>query len=83
MLAGLAPMEEVERTNVLMVCPNQQTRFALYNLYTMKVDRKNNCYNYKGFGHLARNCRNRGTGGKIGQERRMEYGGCHSILNPK
>jgi len=39
------------------------------------VDRSNrNCYSYGGFGHLARNCRNRGIGERIGLERRLEYG---------
>ena len=30
----------------------------------MNVDRRENrnCYSYRGFGHLARNCRNRKTG---------------------
>jgi len=43
----------------------------------MDVDRKKNrnCYNYRGFGHLARNCRNRRTGNRIGEGRRLEYGG--------
>jgi len=41
----------------------------------MEVDKSNrNCYSCRGFGHLARNYRNRGTGGRIGQGRRLEYG---------
>ena len=32
-----------------------------------------NYYNYESFGHMARNCRNRGIGGRIGKERRLEY----------
>jgi len=35
--------------------------------------RNKNCYNCKRFGHLARNCRNRGIGGIIGEGRRLEY----------
>jgi len=26
-----------------------------------------------GFGHIAQHCKNRGTEGRIGQERRLEY----------
>ena len=41
----------------------------------MEVDRSNrNCYSYGGFGHLARNCRNKGIKDKIGDGRRLEYG---------
>ena len=41
----------------------------------MKVDCGNkNCYNYRDFGHLARNCRNRETKGRIGKGRRLECG---------
>jgi len=40
----------------------------------MDVDWGNrNCYNCRGFGYLARNCRNRGTGNRIGEGRRLEY----------
>ena len=40
----------------------------------MDVDKRNrNCYNCEGFGHLARNCRNRGTEGRIREKRRLEY----------
>jgi len=39
----------------------------------MDVDQRNrNCYNCEGFGHLARNCRNKGIENRIG-ERRLEY----------
>ena len=58
-----------------MVYPNQRAGFAQYNLYTIDVNRGNwNCYNCKKFGHLVRNCRNRGTGNRIGEGRRLEYG---------
>jgi len=36
----------------------------------MEVDYGRNCYSCEGFGHLARNYRNRG---RIEQERRVEY----------
>jgi len=32
-----------------------------------------NCYNCRGFGHLARNCKNRRIENKIEEERRLEY----------
>jgi len=32
-----------------------------------------NCYSCERFGHLARNCRNRGTRNKIRKERRLDY----------
>jgi len=39
------------------------------------VDQENrNCYNCGKFRHLARNCRNRGIGNRIGEGRRLEYG---------
>jgi len=41
----------------------------------MDIDRGNrNYYNCGRFGDLARNCRNRGTEGKIGKGRRLKYG---------
>jgi len=40
----------------------------------MNVDRGNrNCYNYRGFGHLVRNCRNRRIEGRMGKGRRLKY----------
>jgi len=43
----------------------------------MNVDRRENWnyYNCGGFGHLARNCRNRRTENRIGKGRRLEYSG--------
>jgi len=67
-------MEGVERTNTKIVCPNQRAMFAQHNPYAMDMDYKNqNCHNYGGFGHLARNCRNSGTRNRIGKGRRLEY----------
>ena len=59
---GPAPMEGVERTNAAMTTSQQRTGFPQRNPYAMDVDRRENrnCYAYRGFGHLARNYRNRG-----------------------
>jgi len=68
---GPAPMEGVERTNVAMTRPHQQgAGFPQRNLYAMDVDKRENRNYYAcgRFGHLARNCKNRG----IGINRRME-----------
>ncbi len=43
--------------------------------YVMEVDRERNCYTCRGFGHMARNCRNRGQRGRVADNRRVEYGG--------
>ena len=50
--------------------------FTLYNLYIIEVDHKNrNCYNYREFGYLTRNYKNKGIGYKIRERRRLEYRG--------
>ena len=73
---GPAPMEGVERTNAVVVrgaragvgqsmgAPSRQDPFA------MEVDHGRNCYACRGFGHMARNCRNRER-----VMRRVEIGG--------
>jgi len=74
---GPAPMEGVERTNAVVVrgqgqgtgIPPRRDPFA------MEVDRGRNCYACGGFGHMARNCRNRGQRGRVADNRRVEYGG--------
>ena len=79
---GPAPMEGVERTNTAMATPQQRTGFPQRNPYAMDVDRRENrnCYACGRFGHLARNCRNRG----IGMNRRMEVDqDANSNLNRK
>ena len=43
--------------------------------FTMKIDKGRNCFACRGFGHLARHCRNRGMRGRVGENRRIEYGG--------
>jgi len=59
-----APMEEVERTNVVMANSQQRAGFPQRNPYAIDVNRRENrnCYTCGGFGHLTRNYRNRGTG---------------------
>ena len=46
---------------------------AQCNSYAINIDKGRNCYACKEFGHLARNCRNRGIGNRIGESRRLEY----------
>jgi len=74
---GPCPIEGVERTNTVMMWPQQRIGFAQRNLYAMNVDRRENgnCYNCRGFRHLARNYKNRRAENRIGEERKLEYGG--------
>jgi len=48
------------------------------NLYIMEVDCSRNCYSCRGFGHLARNCKNKKI---IEQERKLEYGDNSNNVN--
>ena len=68
-----APMEGVERTDVVMICPQQRVGVAQRNPYAMNVDRERNCYACGEFGHMARHCRNRRIGNRIGEEKKLEY----------
>ena len=74
-ITGPALMEGIERTNAVVVrgqgvgVPPRRDPFA------MEVDKGRNCFACGGFGHMARNCRNRGMRGRVGDNRRVEYGG--------
>ena len=65
---GPAPMEGVERTNVVVVRGlGGEVRQSMgmpprWDPYAMEVDQGRNCYACGGFGHMARHCRNRGRG---------------------
>jgi len=71
---GPALMEGVERTNAVVVRGTGQGVGAppRRDPYAMEVDRGRNCYACGGFGHIAHHCRNRG--GRVAEERRLEYG---------
>ena len=73
---GPSPMEEVERTNAVVVRGVGQGQGAgippRRDPYAMEVDRERNCYTCRGFGHMACHCRNRGRGRPM-ERWRMEY----------
>ena len=85
---GPAPMEGVERTNAVVVRGSGQGTGQNAGVpprrdpFAMEVDQGRNCYAYKGFGHMACHCRNRGRGRPM-DGRRVEYGGgrIEEILN--
>ena len=59
---------------MVIVYPNQQARFVPYNPYAIEVNQINrNYYNYEGFRHIARYCRNREIKGRIRKGRKLEY----------
>ena len=67
-------MEGVKRTNAVVVRNSllgQGRGTIRRDSYTMKVDRRRNCYSCEEFGHLVQNCRNQRI---MSQKRRMEYG---------
>ena len=75
---GLAPIEGVERTNMVVVRGARQGQgqgtgvLSRQDPYAMKIDRGRNYYACGGFGHMAHYCRNRGRvirRVKIGQGR--------------
>jgi len=53
----------------LELLQNQEERMRR-DSYVIDVDHGKNCYSCGGFGHLARNCRNKE---RIEQEKRLEY----------
>jgi len=70
-----ALVEGVERMDAVMICSQQRVGGTQRSPYAMNVDRRENrnYYSCEGFGHLARNCRNKRTGNRIGERRRLEY----------
>ena len=50
------------------------------NIYAMEVDQGRNYYNCKGFGHIAKYCRDWEF---VGKKRRVEYGDNCNIDNLK
>jgi len=72
---GPAPMEGVERTNVVIICSQQRAGDVQKNSYAIDVNRREgrNCYNCGGFRHMARHYRNRRVGNRVGKRRRLEY----------
>ena len=71
-----ALMEEVERTNVVVVRGQGQGAGILprQDPFAMNIDHGRNCYACGEFRHMARHCRNRGQRGRIVDNRRVEYG---------
>ena len=56
---GPAPIEEVERINVVVVRGlGQGIGAPRRDPYAMEVDRERNCYVCRDFGHIAHHCRN-------------------------
>jgi len=76
---GPAPMEDVERTNAVVLRGSGMGQSAgiplRRNPYAMEVDRGRNCYACGGFRHMARNCKNRSQRERVAENRRVEYGG--------
>jgi len=74
---GPALMEGVERTNAVVVRRQGQGTGIppRWDPFAMEVDRGRNCFACGGFGHMACHCRNRGRGGRVAENRRVEYGG--------
>jgi len=73
-------MEGIERMNAVVVRGSgvgggqNMGASPRQDPFTMEVDHGRNCYACGGFGHMARNCRNRGRGRPM-DGRRVEYGG--------
>ena len=76
-ITGPTPMEEVEKTNAVVVRGQEQGVgiSPRWDPYAMEVDRGRNCYACRGFRHMAHHCRNRGQRRRVAENRRVEYGG--------
>jgi len=62
-------MKGVKRTNMVIANSQQRAGFSQRNPYTMNIDRsRRNCYVCGGFGHIAKNCRNRGMNQRMEME---------------
>ena len=71
-----APIEGVERTNVVVVQGQEQGVGVppRRDPYEKEVDQERNCYACGSFGHMAHYCRNKRRGRAM-EGRRVEYGG--------
>ena len=80
---GSAPMEGVERMNVVVVRGAEQGVGASSrrDLYAIEVDRGRNCYACGGFGHMAHHCKNQGGRVAKGEGWNMEEEESREILN--
>ena len=72
-------MERVERMNAIVLRGSGVEQSAVapprWDLFVIEVDRGQNCYACRGFGHIAHHCRNRDQRERVAEERRLEYGG--------
>ena len=75
MITVPTPIKGVKKTEVVMICSQRRTGFAQRNPYAMDVDRGRNCYACREFGHLVRYYRNGEIENRIGEGRKLEYGG--------
>ena len=75
---GPAPMEGIERMNVVVVRGQGVGQSAglppRQDSYAMEIDRERNCYAYESFEHMVCHCRNRGRERPM-EERRVQYEG--------
>ena len=73
---GPAPIEGIERTNVVVVRGLGQSMEvpSKRDPYAMEIDWGRNCYACRGFGHMAHHCRNQGQRRRVVEGRRLEYG---------
>ena len=75
MTTRFALMEEVERTNTVVVRGQGQGMGVSQrkNPYTIEINRGRNCYVCGGFGHIACHCKNKRRERTM-EGRRVEYG---------